>query len=178
MAFLATGNEGGVADLFQKFRLDLRRHLSLRMNLIADDAEDVVQETFVRLMKMEAESDKRIACLESPKAYIFQAATNLAIDRMRRQKVRGDEGDYQALSDDMEADIPDPIRTLDAEQRLKSLMQVVDSLPPKCRKVFILHKFKQMTYKEVAVHLKISQSMVEKHMMKALDICDSRLKKR
>lgn len=175
MAVFASTNKSGVADLFDKFRLDLHRHLFLRMNLLADDADDVIQETFIRLMRMEAETNRRIACLESPKAYIFQAATNLAIDRMRRQKVRGDEGDYQTLSDDIEGDSPDPIRTIDAQQRLNKLLHVVDNLPPKCRQVFILHKFKQMSYKEVAQHLDISQSMVEKHMMKALNICDSRL---
>lgn len=55
------------------------------------------------------------------------------------------------------------------EELQSQVDKVLDSLPERCREVFILSRFKKMKNREIAEHLGISVSMVEKHIRKALN---------
>ena len=113
--------------------------------------------------------------IDNPRAFLFRVAGNLIIDHQRRQQR---EAAHRA-EEDAAADIPDPCpsieRVLFTKQQIEALKQAIAELPPKCRQVFILHKFKHLSYAEVGERLGIAQSTVVKHMIKALEHCKRRI---
>jgi RNA polymerase sigma-70 factor (ECF subfamily) len=101
-------------------------------------------------------------------------ASNLFIDRLRSARRREARDDAYATSNteasggDLVAQTPTPEQITESRQRLQQLMVTVESLPPQCQRVFVLHKLEGLSYTEVAAKLGISKSGVEKHMMSAL----------
>jgi len=164
--------KNGLTAFFSRHREALKRYVGKKMFHSAD-VEDVVQETFIRLLKRERVQPEALQSMASPEAYMYRTASNLVIDRLRQRKARVDEGDREELDDAMASTPLGPLRVIESRQRLQQLKRAIDDLPPKCRQVFVLHKYQQMPYRDVAEHLNISVSMVEKHMMKALIRLDS-----
>lgn len=160
-------------ELFNQHREALKRFVSKKLRQ-SNETEDVVQETFIRLMQREQQKGSTISSMVAPEAYIYRVAANLTTDRLRQQYSRVDEGYREELTDDIMGGF-EPLRHLAANERIEQLRDAVASLPPKCRQVFMLHKYRQLSYREVAEHLDISVSMVEKHMMKALTRLDESL---
>ena len=66
-------------------------------------------------------------------------------------------------------------RQLAAEQELDRVHAIIEQLPPKCRRVFLLSRMHEMTYPQIAEHCGISVKMVEKHISHALAICTAKL---
>jgi RNA polymerase sigma-70 factor (ECF subfamily) len=60
-------------------------------------------------------------------------------------------------------------------QQLDAMKQAIEQLPPRCRDSFVLNKIHEMSYAEVARYVGISESGVEKHIMKGLKHCRSQL---
>lgn len=148
---------------------ELLRHVTRRIgNPVA--ASDVVQDTFLRIHACAPTAE-----IASPAAYLFRVADNIAIDHLRHEAVRTRQISADAELEGVAASEPSPERILDYKQRLRALNAAVAELPPKCREVFLLHKFDGLNHGEIAERLGISRSMVEKHVMKALVHCRSRL---
>ncbi|MFG1472850.1 sigma-70 family RNA polymerase sigma factor [Xanthobacter agilis] len=126
-------------------------------------ASDVVQDTFLRVYATSANAE-----IASPAAYLFRVADNLAIDHMRQEAARA----RVIAADPDQEDVPSreasPERALDYKQRLEVLNAAIAELPPKCREVFLLHKYDGLSHSEIGERLGITRSMVEKHVMKAL----------
>jgi RNA polymerase sigma-70 factor (ECF subfamily) len=146
----------------------LLRFLTARMRS-AEEAEDLLQELYLRLNRVTESADIR-----DPGAYIFRAAMNLARDfRRERSRTRTREGHWvesqrSVMGEQAIDDAPSPERAYDAKQRLGVIRAVVDELSPQCRRVFLLHKFEGFSHQEVADRMGISRSTVEKHMHVAL----------
>ncbi|MEL5879205.1 sigma-70 family RNA polymerase sigma factor [Cereibacter sphaeroides] len=142
----------------------LSRHLTRRPGTLCD-AQDVMQDAWLRLAKVQDVEE-----MSSPAAYVGQVVRNLAIDRLRAQRVR--ERHFTAAEvHDQPADLPSAERIVDFRQRLARLEEIVAELPPRQRQVFLLHKFDGLSHSEIATRLGISRSAVEKLIMKALAQC-------
>ncbi len=74
-------------------------------------------------------------------------------------------------------DSPALFPVLQAAQDLDLLYRTIEQLPPKCRRVFLLSRFHDMSYPEIARHCGISVKMVEKHIGNALAVCAERLER-
>jgi RNA polymerase sigma factor (sigma-70 family) len=139
----------------------LRRRLS-----IAEDAEDVAQETYIRMMRYDGSSE-----LNSPTAMLFRIAVNVANDHGRAALAR--RAKHHSKVDDVEltSEMPSAEREVLASQTLDLLLDTIEQLPPKCKQVFLLSRASDMTYPEIAVHCGISVKMVEKHISRAIAAC-------
>lgn len=159
-----------LTQLYQQHRPELIRHL-YRIVRCEHTAEDLMQETILRVAGLDLEYR-----LEKPKAFLFRTATNLALDYLRRQKVRN----HLELSDSLIETLASNQPSLEHEtfdrQRLEIFISALDTLPPRCRQVFVLHRLNNLSYSEIAEHLGISQSAVEKHIIRALAKCHAFLK--
>jgi len=143
--------------LTAKLRRFVRTYVESR-----EDAEDVIQEAYVRLLRYSAQH-----AVENPEHLLFSTARNLAVDARRRRKAReGTEARY-ALLEACALDWPAADEVLDARQRLKHVEAAITLLPPRCREVFLLHRLDGMSYSEIATHCGISVSAVEKHIARA-----------
>lgn len=151
-----------IADAYIQHRDVLFGYFAHKM-LKPEDIEDLLQETFIEAFKSEA---KRT--INSPKDYLFVVARNLMSKKFaKRAKMRTesiDAADFNHIaSKDVSTDLD-----VHYKLKLKVLARCVDTLPDQCRRVFILKKFRGMSQKQIASHLNISTSTVERHITIAL----------
>ena len=137
----------------------------------AEDVEDLVQEAYVRVCAIPAAQ-----VVDSPRALLFRIARNLAVDRARQKATRAtdDVADLEPLNVSSEEAEPD--EQVDLRRRYESFCAAVDSLPPLCRRVFVLRKVYQLSHAEIAQVLGLSHSTIEKHVAKGLLRCRDRLR--
>jgi RNA polymerase sigma-70 factor (ECF subfamily) len=148
-----------------RHRAALHRYLC-RFTSGAEDVEDLVQETYVRMYALQ---DFRT--IDSPRALLFRIAHNMAVERARRQTTQATDSvaDLESLnvySSDAPAD-----EQIDARRRFESFCAAVDRLPPLCRRVFVLRKVYRLSHDEIAEVLGVSHSTIEKHVAKGLLRC-------
>jgi RNA polymerase sigma-70 factor (ECF subfamily) len=164
-------NEASISALYaQEFR-DLRRHIVRKLRNTFE-AEDVVQEAYVRMLTMPAGH----AVLRNAKAFLFTVASNLAVDTVRREQRQ--RRLFPALNETSTAfdgetlEVVCPRRStedqVDASMRLRCVLEALDDLPAACRQAFTLHKLEELSYAEVAAEMGVTVSMVEKHLSRAL----------
>ncbi|MCE2861403.1 MAG: sigma-70 family RNA polymerase sigma factor [Opitutaceae bacterium] len=117
--------------------------------------DDVIQEAFLRVLRARADGG-----LQSPKAFLFASARNLAIDQLRRHAVsRTDslvETDLSDVLDDRDS-IPDSVAR---GQEIALLTAAVQSLPDRCRQVMTLRLAYGLTQREIGARLGISDRTV------------------
>jgi RNA polymerase sigma factor (sigma-70 family) len=158
---------GAPADV-ARLRTELIAYLN-RRGAAPEDAEDAVQDGFARFFR--AGHD-----VGSPDArpLLFVICRNLLLDRRRsagrEAVVRAplspddiDEAGVAAVSEEPAAD-----RAVAARQDLTLAAEIIRALPPKSRDAFLLHRFEDMTYRQIADRMGVSVSMVEKHLAEAL----------
>lgn len=143
----------------------LHRYLR-RFTSGAEDVEDLVQETYVRMYALQ-----EFWKVDSPRALLFRIAHNMAVERARRQTTQATDSvaDFELLnvySSEAPAD-----EQIDARRRFESFCAAVDRLPPLCRRVFVLRKVYRLSHDEIAEVLGVSHSTIEKHVAKGLPRC-------
>ncbi len=134
-----------------------------------EDANDLAQEAFLRMHKFQ--QSRR---LDNARAFLYKTANNLVVDQLRRARVHDKYLNFEMLPEqsDEENDkcVPSAERTVSAEQELDQLYKVVDQMPEKVRRAFLLHRGKDLSYPEIAIEMGVSTSMVEKYIIQALKI--------
>lgn len=125
--------------------------------------EDIAQEVFLELWKRK----DRLAISGSFKAYLRRAARNKALNYLRSQRIAfEDREDLPAI----EAEIPGVVQQMEAAELHEIIDRAIDHLPERCRVVFALSRFEDMTYQEIADQLEISVKTVENQISKALKL--------
>ena len=146
----------------------LLRFLTARLGH-REDAEDVLQELYIRLGRAADTAD-----IHDLGAYLFRAAMNLARDwqrdrsRARTRDMAWVETQRIVVGGQTVDDTPSAENAYGAKQRITAIRNAIEELSPQCRRVFLLHKFEGLTHQEVAERVGISRSTVEKHMHTAL----------
>ena len=137
--------------------------LALRITLNPAEAEDVVQETMIKVWNRREQWEQ----IESIEAFCLTICRNLALDKTR--KITGTE---QSLDTD-EHDTPDHSHTANPEEqaiqqdRIRLVRQLIDSLPEKQRSVMQLRDFESKSYKEIAAIMGISEEQVKVSIFRA-----------
>lgn len=127
----------------------------------SDMAEDVVQECFATLWeKLEAG-----LAVANRRAYLYMTVRNRCLDLLRRKGMQTESlkpyDTYGIIDDD------------DAQERSQieaRLWTAIDSLPEKCREVFLMSKRDGLKYEEIATELGISENTVRNQISKALKV--------
>jgi RNA polymerase sigma-70 factor (ECF subfamily) len=139
--------EAGVSDLYEELR-PLMFSIAYRMVGTASDAEDIVQEAFLRFHR---ESGKGTA-IDSPKAYLSAVTTRLAIDHLRSARVRRERyvGTWlpEPMLTDPESDVTQHAETADSLSM--AFLVLLESLTPVERAVFLLREVFDYGYDEIA----------------------------
>lgn len=135
-----------------------------------DDAADIVQEAYLRLLRYIDRVDPGAF-----KALLYRIAINLVAMRARELSRRHTVS--HTSFDDLE--LPSDLASLDQglqdRERLELLMAAIRGLPEKCRDVFVLSRFEGLSYPQIAERCGISVKMVEKQISKALAVCRDRV---
>ena len=124
----------------------------------ADEAEDVVQETFVNLW------DKReqMETIKSVKSYLYTAVRNNCLTRIRDAEPTSS---LEMIPPDALLPEEDQIKRAEMEARI---WKMIDELPERRRKIFLMAKRDGMSYKEIAAETGLSIKTVENHIFRAM----------
>lgn len=152
------GAAASLNGLYRRYSGWLGRRLRARVD--ADEAADVVQETYLRLAPYMLED------IRHPKALLLRVALNLVRDKRRRmaRRDRALQGSFPLLG-----------TAADASMDRLHLKQILVTMPPLYRDVFVLSRFDGMTYPEIALAHGISLATVERRMAKAVEHCMAQL---
>lgn len=136
-----------------------------------EHAEDLAQQVFVRLWQKRHQLH-----IEGPVgAYLHRMAINEALAWLRSRKNQPAEQLPLHVSETLEVQ-DDPASTLLQEELNELILAAIEALPPRCREVFLLSRYEQLTYPEIAQALGISVKTVENQMGKALRLLREQLK--
>lgn len=136
------------------------------------DAEDIVQEAWIRALAQLSESEPEKP-IHSLKAYIHRIAANLSVDYLRRRKVRA-HLEVASIDDDAMAvasDAPLPDARLIAQQQQRLFLNALRQLPPRARRVLLLSRVEGWTYPQIAAKLGISVRTVSNDLERAIAQC-------
>ena len=152
-----------LATIEDLFRLNYRPLCMFALHYLqnADLVEDVVQECFTVLWeKLEQGAD-----VANRRAYLYMSVRNRCLDHLRRKGLPTESlkpyDTYGIIDDD------------DAEERSvmeAKLWTAIDSLPEKCRQVFLMSKRDGLKYEEIAEELGLSVNTVRNQISKALNV--------
>jgi RNA polymerase sigma-70 factor (ECF subfamily) len=131
----------------------------------AQDIDDVIQEAYSRLASLDS-----VAHIGSGRAYLFQTTRNIVLEQVRRAKIIRIDNvtDIGTLSIVDEA--PPLDRVVAGARELQRVEQLIDQLPLKCRRVFVLRRIHGVSQREIAGMFGISESAVEKLAMRGLKL--------
>lgn len=101
-------------------------------------------------------------------AYLFRVAASVLADRARRRAVRATDLHQELQEWDHPVEDISPERVLLGQEAVRAMVAAIETLPPRTRDAFVLHRFEEVTYGAIAARMGISVSAVEKHIMRAM----------
>ncbi|MDF8333677.1 RNA polymerase sigma factor [Novosphingobium cyanobacteriorum] len=146
--------------LYREHRLPLLRRLVRKAGI--ERAEDLVQQVFLRLVRRES----REAPIEAPAGYLAAAAAN-ALRDLERSARRSETAHHVPLDEEDPAGI-DPVRHLEARDRLMRIDNALARMKPLTREIFLARRLDGYSYAEIAQKTGLSVRGVEKQMARAL----------
>lgn len=130
------------------------------------EIDDVVQEAFLRVIRAHGRGQ-----LDSPKAFLFATARNLALDRLRHGRVARASPLVSDDGWDVLYDADDVTETVARNQELELLTEAIQSLPDRCRQVFTLRKVYGMSQADIGRKLGISEHTVSAQLSIGVQKC-------
>lgn len=147
-------------QIFKELYRPIRNFIYFRCG-DADLAEDITQDTFLKLWETRSKIDK-----STVKAYLYKIAQNNTINYQKRQQLLYKFQKKAAL--DREFDTPD--KMMEINQYEEKLLKALAMLPEGGREVFLMNRLEDLTYVEIAERLGLSVKAIEKRMSKVLKI--------
>ncbi|MBR5686581.1 MAG: RNA polymerase sigma factor [Prevotella sp.] len=136
--------------------------LALRITLRHEDAEDIVQDTLIKVWNKRDEWQD----IESIKAYSLTVCRNLALDRIKRKDRQNESLDDIQL-DNGATSSTNPYEQMLQKDRIELVRRIVNALPEKQRTCMQLRDFEGKTYKEIAAIMDISEDQVKINIFRA-----------
>jgi RNA polymerase sigma-70 factor, ECF subfamily len=135
-----------------------------------DIADEIVQDTFVKIWEIRTTLDPD----QSLKAFLFRCVHNNCINYIKKVKVNSklsetyvNEMKYRMQL--LEQDVPESYFDMLAEEELGiSIKKAIDELPAQCKEIFLLSRFNEMSYQQIADKLRISVNTVKTQLSRAM----------
>jgi RNA polymerase sigma-70 factor (ECF subfamily) len=172
------GDEKAYRELVEMYQPQVYS-LAMRMVRRAEDAEDITQDTFVRMFRALDRYDPERAFA----AWLFTIASRLCIDHLRRRKVRpisltqrepGSEEEYEIEVEDP-GPAPEEVAIRAEEERHSS--QLIEALPPHYRIVVMLRHQQDLSYEEIAQALNLPLGTVKARIHRARALLKQRIER-
>ncbi len=161
------GKESAFRELYENNYAMIFR-LAFRYTKSQQDAEDIMQETFIKAFNSIKSFDFNVSTNFS--AWIYQVGFRCTLDYLRKRK-RRKIGQTESLSDiliEPEAQDASPEKYAIASQTIAQVKNALHTLAPKQRLIFDLRHQQHMAIKEIAGHLQCSQSTVKTQLQRAV----------
>jgi RNA polymerase sigma factor (sigma-70 family) len=153
-----------VTRLFREHNEALVRFLALRLRS-QQEAKEVAQEAYVRLLKLD-----QPGAVSFLRAFLFRTAANLAVDRIRHEQMARRVVRESKFLEELTAQ-PTPEQFATDAQELQLVERLVNELPPKCRRAFLLHKVYGLDFADIAKQMGLGERMVRTYVCRAILYC-------
>jgi len=126
-------------------------------------SEDIVQNVFIEFWTKRNQWNIQTSVI----AYLKRTVNSRCIDYFRKEKTIADHKENYT-KESLSLNSTSPEEELLTKENLQVIYEKIELLPPKCKAVFKLSRFEEMTYAQIAENLGVSKKTVEFHMGNAL----------
>lgn len=148
----------------------LRRYLAARMRNAAADVPDLVQEVFLRLLRLDNHE-----AIRNSQAYLYTVASHV----LHQHALRRTAADKTAVLSDYALEISrvdsDPALQAELEQQFEQLGERLRTISPKAYATFMLHRYHGLPLQDVSERIGASYSMTKKYLARALHYIETEL---
>jgi RNA polymerase sigma-70 factor (ECF subfamily) len=164
---IGNGNAVVFKQVFMSYYENLCRYAyTLLKN--TEEAEDIVQSMFVKVWEKRGELEIR----NSIRSYLFKAVYHQCINQLEHRTVKLKHQVHIAHEMHNEAQLPETFQ----HELEENIVAAIKTLPEQCRIIFMMSRYDELRYAEIALHLNISVNTVENQISKALKILRLKLK--
>jgi RNA polymerase sigma factor (sigma-70 family) len=154
-----------VERLFREHNDSLLRFLSARLGS-HQEAKEVAQEAYVRLLMLDAPD-----AVSYLRAFLFKTASNIAIDRLRTRQYREQPMSFDFFRTAAAGNTASAEQEVAGAQDMAIVQRLLEQLPLKCRRAFMLNRFHGMDIPAIAKDLHTTERSVRRYIMQALIYC-------
>ncbi len=148
----------------------LRRFFSSRMRNAAD-VPDLVQEVFLRLLRID-----RHEAIRNPQAYLYTVASHVLHQHALRDIATSEAVRFaDVLRDLRSSEESDPALEVETEQYFEALGRALEQHSPRAYATLMLHRCHGVPLKDISVRLGVSYTMVKRYLAQALAYCQQQL---
>ena len=159
LALQRTDENAFMEGVFRRYYTPLGRTVNRMVN-DPQATDDILQDVFLKIWH----NRQNLSFTYSIKSYLYRAAINAALNYLEKSKrtVGLEDGEYAEPTAEV---AEDALHLREVESRVQA---AIDTLPPACKTIFVLSRYEEMSYKEIAESMQISVKTVENQMGKAL----------
>jgi RNA polymerase sigma factor (sigma-70 family) len=160
-----------VADIEQAHGRELRRFLASHLKNAGADVSDLVQEIFLRLLRI-----KNHEAIRNPQAYLFTVASHVLYQHSLQRSTRPELMKPLDVAAEFDrGNAPDPADELHIEQQLDRVDRDLTRISPRAYAVLIMYRCEGMTLIEIGERLGVSHTSVRRDLVRAIAYCNERL---
>lgn len=161
-------NEKGFKELFNLHYKALCYHVR-KIGLDPYEAEEVVQQVFIRFWELK----DNLIIEKSFASYLYRAVRNQSLNHLKQKSIYSKNKDEYALklkNAHLFVDLTEEngASSMIARELEKEISQAIDSLPQKCKEIFLLSRKESLSIKEIALRLDVSTNTVQKQISIAI----------
>lgn len=150
----------------------LRAYLQARFPQ-ARDVDDLVQDSYLRVLRA-----REAGPIASAKAYLFTTARNAALALFRRPRIFAENPVTDSAAECILEEGPGVAEQVSTRQEVALLLEAIDTLPGRCREIFILRKLQGVPQREIAQRLGLSEQTVQVQIGRGIRKCVDYLRRR
>jgi len=151
----------------------LRRFLSARLRNATGDIPDLIQEIFLRLLRI-----KDHEAIRNPQAYLFTVALHVLHQYTLQRSARATAMDPLDLAFQVQSPqfAPNPAEELEITEQIERIGKGLQAFSPRAYAVLVMYRCEGMTLMEIGERLGVSHVMARKYLSRAIAYCDEQLK--
>jgi RNA polymerase sigma-70 factor (ECF subfamily) len=150
---------------------ELRRFLAARMRHASADVSDLVQEVYLRLLRIPDHE-----AIRNPRAYLYTIASHVLHQYTLRQSATSRLMTPIDIGMDIEATPDsDPAAAAQLEQQFETLGRDLEQHSPRAYATLLMYRYEGATLEEIGQRLGVTRVMAKKYLVKALTYCQQRL---
>ena len=156
-----------VEQLFDDHAQALRLFLRGR-SFPQEQIDDLVQELFARLMVLDRLEEKMSDSTDSGRSYLLTMVNNMIVDEKRKLRVRYAYAATQGGVKSERIEERTPERIVGAQLELEAMRAVIRDMRLNWRVAFVLQRFGNMSYADIASHMGVTERQVERYLLQAM----------
>lgn len=168
---ITEGDQSVFCSFMDMYSKDLF-HFALGYVEVREVAEELVSDVFLDVWNNRSRLDE----IRNIKSWLLVMVRNRAISYLRKERM-GQVVSFDEIDDYYIPSVQSPDYKIISQEEIRAINQAIDTLPPKCKEVFMLAKIENLPYKEISEILNISVKTINVHIAKAINLIAQTLRK-